>query len=85
MATVKKNLVTEGLSGKLGDMLIFRTGKSGKTIVTTASKTNDSNTEAQKIHRAKFQMAAVYGKAAMTDPITKASYQLLADKQLATI
>jgi hypothetical protein len=33
MAKVKDNIITEGLSGKLGRRLVFRTSKNGKTIL----------------------------------------------------
>jgi hypothetical protein len=35
MAKIIDNLVTEGLSGKLGKRLVFRKSKGGKTILAT--------------------------------------------------
>ena len=74
MAVVLKNLVTKGLSGKLGDSLVFR--KVGdKTIVSTVPTTTKEPTEKQKAQRERFQMAVLYAKSQMDDPATKAAYE----------
>ncbi len=74
MAVVLKNLVTKGLSGKLGDSLVFR--KVGdKTIVSTVPTTTKEPTEAQKAQRERFQMAVLYAKSQMDDPELKAAYE----------
>ena len=71
MAIVKGNLAIEGLSGLLGDQLIFKRDRAGRTIV--SRKPNFENrvfSEDQKKHQSKFQEAAAYGKAAAkTEPI----------------
>lgn len=74
MAVVLKNLVTKGLSGKLGDTLVFR--KLGdKTVVSTVPTTSKEPTEAQKAQRERFQMAVLYAKGQMSDPEAKAAYE----------
>lgn len=74
MAVVLKNLVTKGLSGKLGDTIVFR--KVGdKTIVATVPTTSKEPTEAQKAQRERFQMAVLYAKSQMDDPDAKAAYE----------
>lgn len=76
MAIVKNNVVTEGLSGKLNN-IVFRTLPGGRTIV--ASKPNTSkkrvDSEAQKRHKGRFRAASMYAKNAMQDPQLKAAYE----------
>ncbi len=75
MAIVKNNIVTQGLSGKLGDTLVFRQ-RADKTIVAKAPIARGPHgTEPQLAARHTFQMASVYGKAISADPVTKAPYQ----------
>jgi len=82
MALVKNNLVTAGLSGKLGNMLVFRT-VGDKTVVSTAPQGSSEASLAQKATREKFQLAAIYGKAVNADPISKAVYEKAAyDKKI---
>jgi len=78
MAESKNNVITHGLSGKLGDLIVFR-NRNGKTIV--ASKPGPRTgelSEAQKEHQKHFQEATIYGKAALTNPATKAGYEAVA-------
>ena len=71
MAIVKGNIAIEGLSGLLGDQLIFKRDRAGRTIV--SRKPNFENrvfSEDQKQHQSRFQEAAAYAKtAAKTEPI----------------
>jgi hypothetical protein len=71
MAIVKLNLVIEGLSGALGDQLVFKRDRAGRTIV--SRKPNFENrvfSKGQKQHQSRFQEAAAYAKtAAKTEPI----------------
>jgi hypothetical protein len=71
MAIVKGNLAIEGLSGLLGDQLIFKRDRAGRTIV--SRKPNFENrvfSADQKKHQSRFQEAAAYAKAAVkTEPI----------------
>jgi hypothetical protein len=73
MAKSLNNVITHGLSGKVGDLLIF-SQRGGKTIVSTAPRKSGKESEAQKEHRRKFQQAVLYGKAATADPATAELY-----------
>lgn len=73
MAIVKNNVVTEGLSGKLSNIVFRNVG--GKTVVAVkpdTSKRKDS--EAQKKHKRRFRAATIYAKNATQDPILKEEY-----------
>jgi hypothetical protein len=57
MAKVGDNIVTTGLSGKLGNLIVFR-NRGGKTYVAKAPKKKQTEwSEAQEQHRLKFQEA----------------------------
>ncbi|MEM9671594.1 MAG: hypothetical protein ACFB15_14980 [Cyclobacteriaceae bacterium] len=78
MAYVKKNIVTEGLSGKLGNTIVFRQ-RGGKTIVsTTPRKVEREPSEAQKEHHQRFRAATKYAKQAIEDEHLREAYQLRA-------
>ncbi len=68
MATVRKNIVIEGISGSLGDQLVIRIGKGGQTIISTKPKFSDNRqfTEAQQAHKQRFGEAVGYAKDAAT-------------------
>ena len=78
MAQSKNNIITHGLSGKVGDLLVFRSWN-GKTIVASkpAERTGEPS-EAQKQNQKRFQEAILYAKAAIADPDTKAAYKAAA-------
>ena len=68
MAHVKNNLLTEGLSGKVGDSLIFRQ-RYGKTIVAKAPQQPPKEpSPTQKKNRARFQEANLYWKGVKGNP-----------------
>ena len=69
MAHIKDNIITEGMSGKLGNKIVFR-NVGGKTIVakrTTSSGKED--TEEQIKHTLRFRTGVVYAKKAIQAPI----------------
>lgn len=75
MAESKNNIVTHGLSGKVGNLLVFR-NYAGKTIVTSKPrKPSGTPSEAQKAHRQRFQQAVIYGKEVQLDPAKKELYK----------
>lgn len=75
MAHSKNNIVTHGLSGKVGDILVF-SQRNGKTIVSKApKKRSGEDSEKQKEQQAKFQQAVLYGKSVIADPTQKALYE----------
>jgi hypothetical protein len=61
MAKSVNNVLTHGLSGKIGDMLLF-SQRGGKTIVSTAPRKSNKVSEAQKQQRRKFQLAVLYAQ-----------------------
>ncbi len=82
MAESKNNVITHGLSGKLGDLIVFR-NRNGKTIVANKPRARTGNmSEAQKEHVNQFQEAVLYGKSVMVDPAMKAVYEPTVDEGL---
>ena len=71
MAKVLDNLVTEGLSGKLGKRLVFRKGKGGMTILSTRPVFSPDRvfSHAQQAQQSAFRQAATYAKVAMHQPL----------------
>ncbi len=75
MAYVKNNIVTDGLSGKLGNTIVFRQW-GGKTVVAVKPTYRKREpTEAQKEHHRKFRQGSRYARQAIQDPNLKATYQ----------
>ena len=74
MAKVNDNLVTEGLSGKLGKRLYFRRGRGGTTILAVRPKPseNPEYNDAQLAQQEAFKTATTYAKKAKNQPIYKA-------------
>jgi len=74
MAESKNNLVTNGLSGKLGKNLVF-VQRMGKTIVRQApSKVTKQRSEVQQQHFNRFRLAVLYAKKALADSSIKEAY-----------
>ncbi len=71
MAKVRDNILMRGLSGKLGNQVVFRILRDGRTIV--CNKPDFSNrklSKDQKEHHKRFKAAAAYARvAARTNPI----------------
>jgi hypothetical protein len=61
MAKQKGNVVTHGLRGKVGDLLIFRQ-VDGETIVSKIPESSKTVSEGQKRQRKNFQKAIFYAK-----------------------
>jgi len=74
LAIVEKNLITQGMSGKMGGMIVFRQVK-GRTIATSMPTHSDKVSEKQAAHRERFQKAVIYGKTEMESPEAKAMYE----------
>ena len=77
MAKSKGNVVTHGLSGKIGDLLVFRQLK-GKTVVSKIPVTSEKPTEKQAAQRQRFQQAVLYAKTAVE---TDERYRTVAKKK----
>jgi hypothetical protein len=74
MARQKGNVVTHGLSGTIGGMLVFRQ-RAGRTIVSKVPETSTKVTDAQLAHRRRFQHAVLYSMGVMSDPALSAAYE----------
>ncbi|MDR2563797.1 MAG: hypothetical protein LBC98_07625 [Prevotellaceae bacterium] len=80
MAISRNNVITFGLSGKVGDILVFRQ-KDGQTIVAKAPRQSGKLSEKQKEHRKRFQQAVIYAKAATESSETAELYKAVAAKR----
>ena len=75
MAKSENNVLTHGLSGKIGDLLVFR-NVNGKTIVSKVpAKSSKAPSEKQIEHRENFQEAVIYGNSVRLTPELKALYE----------
>jgi hypothetical protein len=74
MAKSRNNVVTHGLSGKIGDLLVFRQ-RYGQTVVSKMPQQEAKVSEKQAEHRSRFQQAVFYGKAAIATPETASLYK----------
>ncbi|HUR65364.1 MAG TPA: hypothetical protein VMZ03_03355 [Chitinophagaceae bacterium] len=77
MAKLKYNVVTHGVSGKVGDLLQFRQ-RNGKTIIAKIAAKSKKFTVAQQLVRDKFRLATAWAKSALKDPAIKEIYDLRA-------
>jgi hypothetical protein len=73
MARQEGNVVTHRLSGKIGDLLVFRQ-RAGKTVVAKMPTISNKVTEAQLAQRRKFQRAVLYAGGVAADPVQSAAY-----------
>jgi hypothetical protein len=80
MAKQKNNVVTYGLSGKIGDLLIFRQVK-GNTVVSKAYTPSKEASEKQLEVRKRFQQATVYAKMANENDGIRELYVAAAKKE----
>lgn len=80
MAESKNNIVTHGLSGKVGDLIVFRTRGSKTFVSSTPREHAGEPTEAQKHQQKRFQEATIYAKIALANPETKAAYKAAAEE-----
>lgn len=79
MAESKNNIVTHGLSGKVGDILVF-SQRNGKTIVSKAPKERTGGlSEKQQAQAQKFQKAVLYAKSVLANPNKKQMYEAMSD------
>lgn len=71
MAKVRDNLITEGLSGKLGKRLVFRKSRGGGTIlaVSPVYSTTREYSETELEHQEAFKQATQYAKVAKDQPL----------------
>ncbi|MDR0728685.1 MAG: hypothetical protein LBF19_00980 [Prevotellaceae bacterium] len=79
MAQSKNNVITHGLSRKVGDLLVFRQ-RDGKTIVSKVPEQSKPASEKQIQHRKRFQKAVIYAKTAIVADETAELYKKAAKK-----
>lgn len=78
MARSRNNVVTHGLSGLIGDLLVFRQ-KANKTYVANKPRpSSKAPTTVQMEIRERFKRATRYAKSALNDLVLKAAYVLSA-------
>ena len=70
MAKSVNNVITHGLSGKIGDILIF-SQRGGKTIVGNIPRKSNKVSESQLQQRKKFQLAVLYAQSPENQEIYK--------------
>lgn len=80
MAFVRKNLVTKGLSGKLGDDIVFRQTTAG-TVVCASPQKSTTVSEKQLQQQELFKKASQYAKMQMSNPEMKVAYEAIAKKK----
>lgn len=71
MAEVYNNMLVRGLSGAIGDQLVIRRTRSGKTIVANKPMFDENRvfTEAQLAQQSAFKQASAYAKASKRNPL----------------
>jgi len=71
MAKVRNNIVTKGLSGLLGDQIVFRNDKTGRTIVAMRPTFNGERVfnASQLAHQDAFRQAIAFAKTAKNNPV----------------
>ena len=78
MARSKFNVITHGLSGMIGGLLVFRQ-RGNKTIVANRPKPSTKPVKAISLAiRERFKRAAIYATSVMQDPALKEEYQITA-------
>ncbi|WP_321297503.1 lipocalin/fatty-acid binding family protein [Marinifilum fragile] len=80
MAIVKRNLITTGLSGKLGKNLVFRQRK-GKTILSVAAHYSGKRTVAQEQQKNRFKKATLYANTQKHDSELMEEYNRVAKEK----
>ena len=68
MAKVEKNIITSGLSGQLGDQVVFRQ-LYGQTVVSTKGTPTGDPSEQQAAQREAFKAAVEWAKSTKTNPV----------------
>jgi len=75
MTKVLRNIVTTGMSGEMGNLIVFRSCGNRTIVAAKPVKSHHELTEPQKQHQRKFQHAILYGKSIFSSPVLKAQYQ----------
>jgi hypothetical protein len=70
MEKSKGNVKTFGLSGKIGNLLVFRQ-RAGQTIAAKLAEPSKKSSEKQEAHRKFFQQATISANVAVGDTLLK--------------
>ncbi|MRX46321.1 hypothetical protein [Pedobacter puniceum] len=80
MAISQNNVITHGLTGKIGDLLVFKR-QFGKTVVTKIpAKTTIAPTSNQTEVKDRFTLASKFAKQVLQDPVLSLQYTTMAKK-----
>jgi hypothetical protein len=80
MAISQRNVITHGLSGKIGDLLVFR-NQNGKTIVGKVPvRSTVAPTAKQEAVKDRFKLASKFAKQAMLDDTLLSFYRAASKK-----
>ena len=74
MAEAKDNIVTHGLRGKLGDLIVFKRYGDRTIVSKIPDMSRVKKSGKQKAENNKFREAALYARSQMADPAAKAEY-----------
>lgn len=79
MATIDNNIITKGLRGMIGDIIVFRQVR-GKTVLANRPRKPRVQSALQKQNRQLFRRATSFARVAMRDPEKKEYYRNMAGK-----
>ena len=80
MARIKNNFAMEGMTGKIGNIFVYR-HRNGKTIVSKTPNKTAPLSEKQKGQNQRFKLAINYAKSALLDTTLKEYYEAEAKKK----
>jgi hypothetical protein len=78
MAKVEKNVLTRGLSGKLGNQVVFRIRGSNTLMAVAPGRRTKPPTDAQLEQQQRFREAVICATSVMNDPVLKEDYKVAA-------
>jgi signal peptidase I len=75
MPKLENNPIMKGMSGKLGDVVVYRRVRGEVVVSNTPKKRSGVLTPSQEATKSRFLRAVKYAKRQMEDPASKAYYQ----------
>jgi hypothetical protein len=75
MAQVKDNILTKGLSGRVGRSIVFKNYGSKTVVSAYPDMSNVEPSAKQKKENSRFRKAMAYAKIQMADPVARAAYK----------
>ena len=80
MAKIEENFSMQGMSGKVGNIFVYRQ-RGGKTIVAKTPHRSTKKTQKQEEANKRFKAASIYAKNALLDPTLRELYTAEAKKR----